>query len=94
MPYGAPGPATQAAARELAMTGVLNLRDAGLQPVLGRFIHERSAPRSVGPRALEVAALMCFDCTSPSGLVIPLVAEASWSYGCRWSDLYRKQLSV
>ncbi len=91
----APARLAQAAARDLAMTGVLKLVDAGLGPAL--FIHDEVVVCVPADHAEETAArvaeLMSFDWTSPSGLVIPIVAEPSQACGPRWSDLYRRETS-
>jgi hypothetical protein len=89
----APARLAQAAARDLAMTGVLNLIDAGLLPMLRLFIHDEvvlSVPEDrADDIAEQVAGLMSFDWTSPSGLTIPIIAEVGKGRGARWSDLYR-----
>lgn len=93
----APARLAQAAARDLAMDGVLKVVDAGLLPMLRLFIHDEvvlSVPKDQAEDiAARVAQLMSFTWTSPSGLVIPIVAEPSKSFGPRWSDVYRKPTS-
>jgi len=93
----APARLAQSAARDVAMTGLLRLVDAGLLPMLRLFIHDEvvlSVPRAQAEDiAARVAQLLSFDWTSPSGLVIPIVAEPSKGFGPRWSDVYRKPTS-
>jgi DNA polymerase-1 len=90
----APARLAQSAARDLAMTGLLNVLDAGLIDTVSLFVHDelvlQAPPDEIADLVEDVAALMSFEWRSPSGLVIPIVAEAGKGTGRRWSDCYRK----
>ncbi|WP_162252809.1 DNA polymerase [Knoellia sp. Soil729] len=88
----APARVAQAAALDVAVTGLLRLEQAGLLQNLRLFLHDEvvlSVPRVEAPDLLaQVAALMSFRWRSPSGLVIPITAEPHEHAGRRWSELY------
>jgi P4 family phage/plasmid primase-like protien len=90
----APARLAQSAARDLAMDGLLALECAGLLPYLRLFVHDEvilSVPKDQADDiAKQAAEAMSFPWHSPSGLIIPIIAEPGKGYGYRWSDCYRK----
>ena len=86
----APARQTASCTRDLAMTGLLRLGD--LATYLSLFIHDEIVLSVPADRADVMLAravdAMSFDWTSPSGLVIPIIAEPSTTSGPRWTDIY------
>ena len=86
----APARQTASCTRDLAMTGLLRLGDDLRYVRL--FVHDElvlSVPEEIADEVLErVVTAMSFDWTSPSGLVIPIIAEPSKARGKNWAEVY------
>jgi putative DNA primase/helicase len=91
----APARQAQSCARDLAMEGLFRLDEAGLWDRVRMFLHDEvvlSVPAGdAAAISHQAAELMSFEWTSPSGLVIPIIAEPSSRYGPTWADAYRKE---
>jgi DNA polymerase-1 len=88
----APSRQAQSCARDLAMEGLLRIKDAGLWDTVRMFVHDEVVLSVPEAQALElgarVAELMSFDWDSPSGLVIPVIAQFDGTFGPTWADAY------
>lgn len=88
-----PGRVAQAAAHDIAVTGLLRVVDAGYQDRIALFLHDEVIlsvpPQEAEEAATHIAALMSYDWKSPSGLVVPITASPHQFTGPAWSDLYR-----